>query len=70
MHKPAHRPSISATHNSILTACAWLAEGCLSWLSAVKAALVPLSGYFAKRAYYLQQWRSVGEPGIGFSRGG
>lgn len=40
------------------------AGGCWSWLTAVRAALVPVSGFFAKWAYYLQWWSPVEGPAV------
>lgn len=54
--KYTHRHTLRATHNTVglLCMCVCHGGGCLSWLTAVRAALVAASGYFAKRAYYLQ----------------
>lgn len=68
MHKPSytHRHTVVDTHTTILVLCTCVchAGGCWSWLTAVRAALVPVSGYFAKRAYYLQRWSPVEGPDI------
>lgn len=59
-----HRHTIVATHTTLLVLCMCHAGGCWSWLTAVRAALVPVSGYFAKRAYYLQRCSPVVGPGM------
>lgn len=61
-----HRHTVVDTHATILVLCTCVchAGGCWSWLTAVRAALVPVSGYFAKRAYYLQRWSPVEGPDI------
>lgn len=40
------------------------AGGCWFWLTAVRAALLSVSGHFAKQAYYLQRQSLVEGPGI------
>lgn len=53
-------------HTLILELCMVVchAGGCWFWLTAVRAALLSVSGHFAKQAYYLQRQSLVEGPGI------
>lgn len=67
-YPPTHtkiKPTI-LTHSFMYCTCVCVchAGGCLSWLTAVRAALAPVSEHFAKRAYYLLRWSPVEGPGI------
>lgn len=65
MHILTHLKA-AQTHTLILAQCMCVchAGGCWSWLTAVRAALVTMSGYFAKQAYYLQQWSPAEGPSM------